>query len=167
MDVLELLKAVIQLGVPMAFLSWFMFSWLYSDGKLSIDADRKTISANLKEMKKSKQEPTDTELGFLYKRWMRFGSGFYGLAALWTLIVSEMLDVYGFMTNFPGFAKLLQDGIINLLVGFFINQLGNLITAFIWFSYWSKESVVLWVLVAYIGYWLGIQLAKRGYNKTH
>ena len=151
----------------MAFLSWLMFSWLYGDGKLSVDADRKTISSNLKEMKKSKEQPETDELGFLYKRWMRFGGGFYGLAALWTLVVSEMLDVYRFMVNFPGFTKLLEDGVIKLAVAFLINQIGNLVTAFVWFNYWSKSSVLLWVLVAYAGYWTGIQLAKRDYKRSH
>ena len=167
MDLADLFKAIIQLGAPIGFLSWLLFSWLYSEGKLSIDADRKTIKSNLKEIKKSKDKPTGDELGFLYKRWMRFGSGFYGLAALWTLIVSEMIDFYMFMSNFPGFAKLWEDGVIKILVAFLVNQLANLVTAFIWFTYWSKTSMLLWVAVAYAGYWVGIQLAKRDYNKAH
>ena len=167
MDFLELFKATIFLGIPMAVLSWLLFSWLYSDGRLSVEADRKMISTNLKEMKKSKEPGSDDELGFLYNRWMKFGGGFYGLAALWTLVVSEFLDLYRFMTNFPGFVKLFEDGVIKLFIAFLMNQIGNLVSAFVWFSWWSPGSMLLWVLVAYAGYWIGIQFAKRDYNRTH
>jgi hypothetical protein len=41
-----------------------------------------------------------------------------------------------------------------------MNQLSNLINAFVWFSYWDG-SMLIWVLVAYAGYLAGIEAARR------
>jgi len=41
-----------------------------------------------------------------------------------------------------------------------MNQLSNLISAFMWFSYWDG-SMLIWVLVAYAGYIAGIEAARR------
>ena len=162
MDWFQLLKAVIQLGAPIAFLSWLMFSWMFKNDKLSVDEDRKALGNSLKELKKS-SKGNDDDFGFLQKRWMRLGSGFYGLAALWTLFISELGDIYNFIVNFPGFAKLLADGAVALFISFLMNQIQNLITAFTWFNYWPDSHVWLWVIVAYLAYLLGIEIAKREY----
>ena len=61
----------------------------------------------------------------------------------------------------PGIAQLLEDGIISFVVCFLINQFGNVISAFLWFSYWPAESILLWILIAYLGYWTGVELARR------
>ena len=92
---------------------------------------------------------------------MYFGSGFYGLAVLWTLLVIEVLEGLKFVFNFPGFEALFGDGLIPFFVELGMNQLGNLISAFVWFGYWDG-SVFIWVPVAYAGYWLGIEAARRG-----
>lgn len=193
---LEILEACIKLGIPMAVLSWLMFTWLHSEGKLDIAADRKTIASNLKEMKKSRksdrkarteerkkkkrgtgikhrianlfqfnsldQSSTNENAHFLFNRWMWFGSGFYGLAALWTLVIVEMLDVLRFIFAFPGFDVIFANGIIGAIVDFLLNQLSNFISAFLWFGYWGNGSVLTWILVAYAGYFIGTEIAKRG-----
>ena len=43
-----------------------------------------------------------------------------------------------------------------------MNQVGNVVSAFVWFAYWPSETMILWVLVAYFGYRLGMELAKQG-----
>ncbi|NNC99109.1 MAG: hypothetical protein HKN85_02900 [Gammaproteobacteria bacterium] len=189
---LNLLEACFKIGFPMTMLSWLLFSWLYSNGSLDKKANRKTISANLKMMKKtaktekrearrSKKKPLASEaaptdfmqldesagsqetdkLIYVYDRWMWFGSGFYGLAALWTFVVIETLDVYRFIFSEAGLASLFEGGFVNLIVSFVINQIGNIVTAFIWFTYWTDDFIFLWVIVAYVGYLGGIELAKR------
>ena len=58
------------------------------------------------------------------------------------------------------FAGGLVAGAIEILM----NQIGNLISAFVWFGYWADGGVVIWLLVAYFGYWIGIELARRDDN---
>ena len=50
---------------------------------------------------------------------------------------------------------------MSLIVEALMNQLQNFLSAFIWFSYWDVDSIVVLMLTAYAGYWLGIEVARR------
>jgi hypothetical protein len=161
MNTLDLLQAIILLGVPMVALSWFLFSWLFSSGEIDRDDDHKVISTRLKKLKKSVAKKESQNTNYVYDKWMWFGSGFYGLAGLWTFAVIEIAQFFGFIFNFPGWAVLFEDGLIGFAVNLLINQLGNVISAFVWFSYWPADSIIIWVLIAYLGYWSGVEMARR------
>lgn len=163
MDPILILSAAFKLGLPILALSWLLFSWLYRKGKLEIKAGRKETAENLKEMKKNSKGKGQGGQNYLYDKWMWFGSGFYGLAALWTFVVIEIADFAKFIFNFPGFASLFADGFFTVLVTILLNQIGNIISAFIWFNYWPDGSPVTWFIIAYLSYLAGIELAKR-YN---
>lgn len=158
---LDLLQAVILLGVPMVALSWFLFSWLFNSGEMDREDDHKLISARLKKMKKSIEKKESKNSNYVYDKWMWFGSGFYGLAGLWTFAVIEISQFFGFIFNFPGFAELFADGIIDFIVTLLINQFGNVLSAFLWFGYWPADSILIWILIAYLGYWVGVEMARR------
>ena len=160
----EILILAVTLGVPVGFMSWLVFSWLYADNKLDLEAERKTIAANLKQMKKSSRSE-QKDLNYMHRKWMWFGGGFYGLAALWTFFIVEVMDFLRFASNFPGFAKLFENGIANMVVNLISNQVGNIVNAFVWFNYWSDKSIVITALIAYLGYLAGVQLAKRDARK--
>ena len=162
MQALPILEAVFKLGVPILVLSWLLFSWLYREGKLEIKADRKATAGSLKEMKKASKDKDVGGQNYIYDKWMWFGSGFYGLAALWTFLVMELMDIINFFFNFPGFASLLAGGFINVIVKGLLNQLENIVSAFVWFNFWSdNSSPVIWFIISYLGYLGGIELAKR------
>jgi len=158
---MEIAQALIKLGVPMAVISWLIFSWLYREGMLDIDADRKTTSTELKEIHKSYKQDKNKKRNYLHGKWMWFGSGFYGLAALWTFIVVEFLDLINFVFSFPGFTKLLENGFVDFIIKTILNQVGNIVSAFVWFQYWSEDSILTWFIVAYAGYMVGIYVAKN------
>jgi len=130
--------------------------------KIKRGARIKNKFANLMQMNNSDQNDPNENANFIFNRWMWFGSGFYGLAALWTLVVIEILDVLRFIFAFPGFDVIFANGIIGAIVDFLLNQLSNFISAFLWFGYWGDGSVLVWVLVAYAGYFIGTEFAKRG-----
>ena len=137
--IVDLLKAIIELGLPLALLSWLIFMRLFISGELDRQSDRKgrergvkKIKASFKgEKKRTFAEKYKTDL--VFEKWMYFGSGFYGLAALWTLLVIEVSELIGFVFNFPGLDALFGDGLIAFLFNFAMNQLSNLISAFVWF----------------------------------
>ena len=151
--IVDILKAIIELGLPLALLSWLIFMRLFISGELDRQSDRKGIERGVKKIKASFKgekkrtfaEKSKTDL--VFEKWMYFGSGFYGLAALWTLVVIEVSELIG-------------DGLIAFLFNLAMNQLSNLISAFVWFSYWDG-SMLIWVLVAYAGYLAGIEAARR------
>jgi hypothetical protein len=94
--IVDILKAIIELGLPLALLSWLIFMRLFISGELDRQSDRKGIERGVKKIKASFKgekkrtfaEKSKTDL--VFEKWMYFGSGFYGLAALWTLVVIEV-----------------------------------------------------------------------------
>ena len=163
--VVELVQATAILGLPVAGLSWLLFKRLYSTGRLDRSADQKSIRSGLKSIKKAAKDPASRDKDFFQNRWMKFGGGFYGVVGLWTFFAIEISDFLSFAWNFPGFAKLLENGLISLVVNALVNQLMNFVSALIWFSYWSgaERNLLVWVAIAYLGYLLGISIARHGY----
>lgn len=160
----DLLLATFFLGLPLAALSWFLFGWLFSNGDLDRELDTAALRASIKKLKKSSPADPDksSKTRMLYNKWMWFGSGFYGLAGFWTFLVIEFGQAVDFITDFSAWGKLTDAGMVSFLVNFAINQLGNLLQGLVWFTYWPAESTPLWMLVAFIGYQLGLQFARLG-----
>jgi len=157
----DLLLAAVLLGLPLALLSWLLFTWLFASGDLDRTANRKNISSRIKEMKQARKGKKKERRNFIYDRWMWFGSEFYGLAGLYTFFAMEVSQLFTFIFYFPGVEYLLRDGVIALIFNVLVNQLQNVILAFVWFSFWPADSILLWVLIAYLGYWVGVELARR------
>lgn len=98
------------------------------------------------------------------EKWFSFGGGFYGLVALYTWLVIEWDDAWGFLTDLPGIVFSFDIGsLISLVISFFIESLMNFIVAITWPVYWIGEASNpwVWIAVAYGGYWLGIKAAQQ------
>lgn len=169
MNIIDLFEAVIKLGIPVAGLSWLLFYRLYSAGDLDRAADAKSIRQSLKRIKKEKsiiKQGDARWVALLGQNWMRFGGGFYGTAGLWTFIYIEAGDVIRFFSDFSQITQLINNGLINLVVSFFVNQFTNFITAIVWVTYWpdDTQSIFIWLAVAYLFYLLGVFLGRA--NET-
>lgn len=156
------LVIAVSLALPVTLLSWCLFDRLYAAGRLERGLDRKAFRSQLKRIRvESKKDRSD----FLNTRWMRFGGGFYGVAALWTFICMELTELAAFLQTFESFAILFEDGIWAVVVRFLVNQLVNFVLAFVWFTWWpgvaGTASIFLWLVVAYAGYLTGLSLAQR------
>lgn len=163
MDYPTFLEAIIKLGIPMVVLSWVIFTWLYGSGDLDREANRKSIAAQVKMMKKSfKKKKDGGTSNYMVEKWMWFGSGFYGLAGLWTFAVIEVVDAFCIILNPSLILEAFDDGLVSAVIDLVGNQFSNLISAFVWFGYWSDDGIIVWLLVAYAGYWIGVELARRG-----
>lgn len=163
MNFITFLEASLKLGIPMAVLSWTIFARLYGGGDLDREAGRRSVDAQVKKMKKSFRKKKDGGTAhYMVEKWMWFGGGFYGLAGLWTFAVIEIADVFRVILNPATILESLSDGLISALIGLALNQLSNLIAAFLWFGYWGEGGILIWLLVAYAGYWIGVEMARRG-----
>ena len=159
----HLLRAVVQLGLPVAALSWLLFYRLYHRGELARDADRKAIRSSLKQIRvesKKSKTPADSAL---HAKWMKFGGGFYGVAALWTLIVIESSGIVGVIVQPSSVEDMFRGGLVDFIVNLFVSQLTTFIQAAVWFNWWSgrQHDVFVWIVVAYAGYLAGLNLARR------
>jgi hypothetical protein len=160
MLIVELFLATFQLGLPVLLFSWWMMSRLYAAGHLSREQPSKELKSNLKSLKKSWKKD-GTKAGYLEKRWMKFGGGFYGLTALLTFVWIEASEAVYFIFHFPGLAVLLENGIINLLVDTLVNQIKNFVAAIVWVTYWPTNNsyIGIWIAVPYASYFTGLKLA--------
>lgn len=160
---LDLFWACLLLGLPLTAFSWLVFAWLFTNMEVDRKADGKTLNASLKKLRKktAKQAGPRSRAEFVYDKWMWFGGGFYGLAGVWTFAVIEIRQMVGFAFDFASWGELMDDGFVSFLIEFVLNQLVNMLQGLIWFSYWPAESTLLWILVAYLGYLVGIELARR------
>lgn len=162
--VTDLLRAVIFLGLPLAVVSWFLFSWLFNNGDLDRELDSEALKSSIKKLKRSaiSAEAGSSKTRFIYDKWMWFGSGFYGLAGLWTFAVIEVTQFFAFIFNIDAWSGMFSDGLISFLIDFALNQLGNMLQGLVWFTWWPSDSTLLWVLVAFLGYRAGLQGARQG-----
>ncbi len=175
---MEYIEATIKLGIPMVIMSWWVYSWLYRKGHIKVDATRKEAETQLKVQRDAakaakKQQAQESNGGeqelaaakepedFWLEKWMWFGGGFYGLAALWTLLVLEAIEIVQFAIGFPEFVSQFVGGPIDVAISFLINQMQNLFAAFAWVIYWDNGFSLIWFAIAYFGYLAGMQLAKR------
>ncbi len=162
MSILVWSIAAFKLGIPVAGMSWLMFNWLYGAGQLSRNAGHKAIREQLDFIKKSHKNNKAKSGNYLYRQWMMFGGGFYGLAILWTLLSIEVLELFSFLLNF-NLQALLADGLIALVVNFFVAQFGNIVSAVVWFAYCPEgdQPMLPWILVAYVDYLIGVHPARE------
>ena len=150
---LDLLSAIFHLGLPVALITYFVFRRLYLRGDLDHNHNYNAIKASLKEIKQQRRDKNEKGHyeDYLHNKWMQFGGGFYGVAAVWTFIEIEIEDTYHFVVDFPGLDVLLENGVIGLIIGFFVNQITNFIQALVWFAYWidqPERSFIAWFAVA-------------------
>jgi len=162
MSILTTLESIIKLGLPMFGMSWLMFHWLFSEGRLERDAGHRVIRGRLKKIKGTFKKETKGNTRYLYDRWAWFGGGFYGLAGMWTFLVIETQDLYGYLFG-GSLLEPFADGFITFIIDFLINQVTNSIQALVWFAYWPGEgqSILIWIAAGYLGYWAGIEMARR------
>lgn len=158
----ELLHALLELGLPVAALSWLLFYRLYSRGELARDADRKAIGASLKSIRKAQKESGVTPDSLLHGKWMKFGGGFYGVAAVWTLIYIEASGIVGVIAHPSSVPDMFRNGIVNFILQQVSGQIGMLVDAAIWFTWWPNRgnSPIVWFGVAYLAYIAGLELAR-------
>jgi hypothetical protein len=160
---IEILEATIKLGLPVFVISWFALRRRYKKGDIAPGADRQTVKSNLKDFRKEWRKNKKSEYHLLENKWMRFGGGFYGITALITLLVIELEEVVSFFANISTMGEMFSDGLIGFLVGIFMSQLENFISALVWFGYWADgdRSILIWIGVPYASYLLAINRAAK------
>ncbi len=167
------LGALITLGFPVAVTTYFLIGWLIHSGRVARVSNHKELDAHIqdikkarKESKKKKKEEQAEETDFAFKKWLGFGAGFFGTAALYTYTYIEVGEVIGFVFKMLNPANWTFDITIDLIIGFIINSIKNLVSAFTWFLYWGDGDtggarIAFNFLFAYLGYALGVRLANE------
>lgn len=158
----DLLHAILEIGLPVAALSWLLFYRLYIRGELARDANRKSIGASIKSLRKTQKESKQASDSLLHAKWMKFGGGFYGVAAAWTLIYIEASGVIGVILHPSTVPNMFRGGIVDFIVQQISGQIASLVDAAIWFTWWPGRGhdPIVWFGVAYVAYIAGLELAR-------
>ena len=162
MIVIELLEAILKLGMPVFATSWWVIHRRYKRGDITREADRRTVKTDLKAYRKKWRSDDKSSYGLMENKWMRFGGGFYGITALTTFLLIELGEVFSFQGHLSVIGEWFDNGLIGFVVDIFVNQLENFVSAITWFAYWADEdrAVFIWVGIPYAAYLLGISHAS-------
>ena len=113
-------------------------------------------------MRKAEKESKETSDSVLHTKWMKFGGGFYGVAAAWTLIYIEASGIVGVVLHPSVIKETFQKGLGDLIANQISGQVTTFVDAAIWFSWWPEKghSPIAWFAVAYVAYIAGLNLAR-------
>lgn len=165
--------AFITVGFPVAVTTYLLIGWLIHSGRIARVSDHKELDAHIKDLKKAKKEKkknkdkskddVEEEADFAFKKWLGFGAGFFGTAALYTYAHIEVGEILSFLFKMMNPNNWTFDITIDLIIGFIINSIKNLISAFTWFLYWGDDGglrIAFNFLFAYLGYAYGVRMAN-------
>ncbi len=171
----EFFRALFTAGIPIALSSFLLVWWALKNNYLDAVKDVEGLEKEVKRLSKSNRkkkaekdhDPADAEnfkkISLAHKKWFSFGGGFYGVIALVTYIVVELLEIRDFIANFGGLAALIANITLDLFIDLIIDSFMNFVLAIAWPMYWLNEIdgqyIWIWFAVAYLGYWSGIRFA--------
>lgn len=156
-------EALFQIGLPVFLLGFYFVCWSAKKGYLSLHKSSQSHDKHLAVMKR-KIERDKSEKSSFVSRWMMFGGGFYGAAALYTYSIVELGEILSFVFKMLNPANWSFDIGIDLLISFAVNSLENLLLALLWFDYWGDTGFgvlsLVWIGMAYVAFWAGTWCAN-------
>lgn len=170
---IELITAVLYAGIPIAVLAFGLIYWAQQKGYPIVkesddDPDDLTddlndeLTAELDDISNSDKKKKQKHI--VFDKWTTFGGGYYGIMALITYIHVEALELWQAFSAFESIEHFISQLSVGFFIGLIIEAIKNLVTAFIWFTYWDEflpiNSPWLWLAVSYAGYYAGEKLME-------
>jgi hypothetical protein len=162
----QILSLILLIGLPVLSWSSILYYWAFERGYLDVNQpDLKLAFTELLRQKKAKEKQVD----LVVSKWLSFGVGFYGFMAFTTFIFIEAKEVTAFISQLNSISDIGQFLTFHHLLQAFIQSLLNLIPAFTWFITWPNiigfVSGIIWILIVFISYHLGLNLAKELFRR--
>jgi hypothetical protein len=162
--IIDLFKALIFAGVPVAFISYYLI--VFTKAKVKLTSKNATqLKKELKAIKSVEKGDDNFLQQALQKKYLKFGGGFYGVVTLITYVHIELYQIFEFMRDFKGFAAFIDSIGFSMMINFFIELVMNLVKAFMWPIYWYKYlpigSFWIWLLVAIVAHTAASRWALR------
>lgn len=149
----ELFIALFYAGLPFFIASCLMLYWARAKGyRVRYQNEKKSAIKNEQKPRQLSAE------GVIMNRWLAFGGGYYGMMAFVTYVHVEVSDIYAAFSRFESFAQLIDALSVSFLIGLIVEAIKNLITAFLWFTYWDDVYTIsygwIWLAVTYASFLL-------------
>jgi len=165
LTLIDIIKAILLVGLPVGAFSFLMTYFSYQKGYLSTDVEIQEAFKKKNNIETTLSRKNKKELVFLHSKWITFGGGFYGLIALLTFIIIELLQILNFWLGITSWQDVIALISVDTVIAMIIDSIMNMIKAGIWFTYWptqlNTDHYLAWILIAYIGYRLGGKYAKH------
>jgi len=162
---IDMIKAVLFVGLPVGVFSYVMMYYAYKNGYLTTDIAIEDAFKKQNQEYVSLSRKNKKELRYFHSKWISFGGGFYGLVALLTFIIIELLQFTNFWLGVTGWHDVVALFTLDSLINMFVDAIKNMVAAALWFTYWpdvfDTPNFIAWILVAYAGYRLGANYAKK------
>lgn len=156
-------EAFFQIGIAVFLMGFYLICWSDKKGHLKLHRSRQSHDKQLAVMKRKIKREKGEQPAFI-SRWMSFGGGFYGAAAVYTYTIIEAAEIISFVFKMLNPANWSFDIGIDLLIRFLINSVENFVDAIVWFGYWGDgqygAGTAVWIGVAYGAYWAGSWCGK-------
>jgi hypothetical protein len=181
--IIELLTALLYAGLPVAFISFGMIYWAQKKGypivkesdDVSEDLTEELTEELTEDLDDITNDPNITKSGkqsknkhIVFDKWTTFGGGYYGIMALVTYAHVELLELWQAFSAFESIQHFINQLSLGFFIGLIIEAIKNLVTAFIWFTYWDEflpiNSPWLWLGASYAGYYAGEKLMEYRLN---
>jgi hypothetical protein len=162
--------ALFQAAIPVGLASFVMVWWALKQGYLEQKDDIGSVRLAVRKMAK-RRKGEKVSYNPVHDKWLSLGGGFYGIAGLLTYVLVEWRDVSGIVLDLGGLTEFIQQFDIGVVVNIFVESLLNFITAVTWPLYWlshiDSEYAWIWIVAAYVGYWIGLKGAHMTIESTH
>lgn len=162
----DIFTSCIESGPGIAVMAYLVFGYAFFNEVIADVSDKKARKASLDALKKDRKKKGRRK-NFVLDRWMRFGGGFYGIAALYTYVIIEIQEVGAFIIRMLDPDNWTFDITIDLLIQLIINSVVNFIQALLWFSIWfpgkGPVGIVAWLLCGYLAYVIAGRVAQYHY----
>lgn len=163
--VIEAIWAVVLVGLPITLFTLAIVWWGMRNGHFADIKDSKALGLELKALSKLKNEPEKDTRDLIYKKWGKFGGGFYGIVAFFTYIVIELTEIATMVINIGGLWDFITHLSIGIIISIFIKAIINFVVAMVWPLYWMRQidtnQTWMFFIAAYGGYVLGLKLAQQ------
>ena len=169
--IFDIIKAIVLAGIPIALFSYYLI--ILTRKKTVLKSTNATqLKKELKTVELDKNPDENFLHSLLQKKFLKFGGGFYGILTLITYLHIEIYQLIQFVGNFSGFDGMIDSGIVSLIIGFIVEAIMNLITAFMWPVYWFKYlpigSFWVWLIVSIVAHTFATKYAlskKQPHNR--
>lgn len=163
----EFFIAFFKAGLPVGVVAYLLVWWALRNGYLGEAGSVKEIEKEVKLLVKDKESPKEGDR--VHRKWLAMGGGFYGVVAMLTYLVVEVGEIIDFIAGFDGFNAFLNSISVSMLIGLIIEAVKNSFIAIAWPLYWLSDIrsnyIWIWFIAAYAGYWIGSNLATRGFRE--
>lgn len=161
---IDMLKAILFVGVPVCAFSFLMIYYAYLKNYLSTDVEFKHAFKKEHQQHSTLSKEHKKNLQFFHSKWVTFGGGFYGLIALLTFMVIELLQIVNYWLSVTSWQDVTALFTLGAIIEMFVDSIINMVKAALWFTYWpdvfNTPNFILLVIIAYLGYQYGAKLAK-------